>query len=318
MTFNPFDPDSESGSNEQSATLRQRSLVEAFSQHRALLFSIAYRMLGSAADAEDIVQETFIRWQHASDQEIHSPRAFLVTILSRLCLQHLESARVKREEYVGEWLPEPVLTGDRSDPSWTSQMQESLSMAFLLLLEQLTPVERAAFLLYEVFDYDYGDIADILGKTETNCRQLVRRARQHVTSGRPRFNASPEEHKKLLDEFLEATSTGNMQSLIALLSEEVVLYSDGGGKQRAALNPIYGRDHVARFLVGAGSKTPVGVTVRVEDVNGLPAIVYSPPGGGIGCVISLETSGSSIRNIYVVTNPDKLAHLKSPVRGAIN
>ncbi|MBV8475082.1 MAG: RNA polymerase sigma-70 factor [Acidobacteria bacterium] len=301
--------DSQYGSDLRSDALRRQARIEAFSQHRALLFSIAYQMLGSAADAEDILQETFIRWQQAAEQEVHSPRAFLVTILSRLCIQYLESARVKREEYVGEWLPEPVLTGDRSDPSWTSQMQESLSMAFLLLLEQLTPAERAAFLLYEVFEYDYGDIANILGKSEPNCRQLVRRARQYVTSGRPRFTATPEEHRRLLDEFLAAASSGDMQSLIALLSDEVVLYSDGGGKQRAALNPIHGPDHVARFLIGARHKTQAGVTSRIEEVNGQPTIVYSPPSGGVGCTISVQISGGLIRNIYVVTNPDKLGRL---------
>ena len=303
------DSDRQFDTDERPEMLRRQSRLQAYSEHRAVLFSIAYRMLGSAADAEDMLHETFLRWQEAPDEEIRSPRAFLVTVLSRLCLQHLESARVKREEYVGEWLPEPVFTGHRSDPLGVSQMQESLSMAFLLLLEQLTPVERAAFLLHEVFDYDYEDIAEIIGKTEANCRQLVRRARQHVNSGRPRFKPSPEEHKRLLDEFLAASSTGDMQNLVSLLAEEVVLYSDGGGKQRAALNPIYGPDHVARFLVGAGKKTQAGVTVRIEDVNGQPAIVYSPPSGGIGCIISIETSGSRIRNIYVVTNPDKLAHV---------
>lgn len=297
----------------QPERLQAQRRMEAFSQHRALLFSIAYRMLGSATDAEDIVQETFIRWQQAADQEIHSPRAFLVTILSRLCIQHLESARVRREEYVGRWLPEPVFTGERSDPSWASQIQESLSMAFLLLLEQLTPAERAAFLLHEVFDYEYAHIAGILDKNETHCRQLVRRARQHVTSGRPRFSVSPKEHKRLLDEFLAATSSGNMQNLIALLSDDVVLHSDGGGKQRAALNPIYGRDHVSRFLLGAGKKTQAGVTARIEAVNGQSTIAYSPPSGNIGCIISIQVSGGLIENIYVVTNPDKLLHLNKRI-----
>lgn len=301
--------DSPSGISAPCERLQAHGRIEAFSQHRALLFSIAYRMLASVADAEDIVQETFIRWQQATDREVHSPRAFLVTILSRLCIQHLESARVRREEYVGQWLPEPVFTGVRSDPSWTSQMQESLSMAFLLLLEQLTPAERAAFLLHEVFDYEYADIAEILNKSEVNCRQLVRRARQHVTSGRPRFNVSSEEHRRLLDEFLVATSSGEMQNLIALLSDEVVLQSDGGGKQRAALNPVYGRDHVARLLIGSGKKTQAGVTARIEVVNGQPAIVYSFPRGGIGCIILVQASGGLIENIYVVTNPDKLLHL---------
>ena len=311
MTSNHINPDSQSVISGQSETLRRAARIEAFSQHRALLYSIAYRMLGSATEAEDIIQETFIRWQQSANQDVHSPRAFLVTILSRLCIQHLESARVKREEYVGQWLPEPVLTGAQSDPSWMPQMQQSLSMAFLLLLEQLTPAERAAFLLYEVFDYDCGEIAEILGKNEDNCRQLVRRARQHVTSGRPRFSVTREEHKRLLDEFLAATSSGNLQKLIALLADEVVLYSDGGGRQRAALNPIYGRDHVSRFLLGAGKKTQAGITARIEDANGQATILYSPPSGGVGCAISVQVSGGLTRNIYIVTNPDKLTYLNN-------
>src|SRR5579864_4790740 len=216
--------------------------VATFHQYRDLLFSIAYRMLSSAADAEDMLQETFIRWQQTSQAEIASPRAFLVTILSRLCLQQLESARARREQYVGQWLPEPIFTGDHGDPSETTRMQESLSLAFLLLLEKLTPAERAAFLLHEVFDYEHAEVAKILGKTETHCRQLLRRARQHINDRRPRFDASPEQHKKLLDGFLAASACGELERLVSLLADDVVLYTDGGGKKGAALYPIEGRD----------------------------------------------------------------------------
>ncbi len=285
--------------------------LEAFSRYRALLFSIAYRMLGSAADAEDMLQETFLRWQQTSYDEIRSPRAFLVTVISRLCIQHLESARVRREEYVGPWLPEPVFTSDvDQDPSSSARMHQSLSIAFLLLLEKLTPTERAVFLLREVFDYEYSEIAGILEKTEATCRQHLRRARERITRGRPRFDASPEQHRKLLQRFLAATSTGNLDELVAMLSQEIVLYSDGGGNAKAALHPVHGSDRVARFILAAVRKTvPGGTLSRIEEVNGQPSVIYSPPKGGAGCMITLDIAGSLIRNIYVVTNPEKLRRL---------
>lgn len=291
-------------------TRSREDRLRAFQLHRDLLFSIAYRMLASATDAEDVLQETFIRWQQSSQTEVKSPRAFLVTIVSRLCIQQLESARVKREEYVGQWLPEPIFTGERSDPSESFRMDESLSMAFLLLLEKLTPAERAAFLLHEVFDYDYPEVAKILDKSEINCRQLMRRARQRITEGRPRFEASPENHKKLLEEFLAASTSGDLSGLVTLLSNDVVLYTDGGGRASAALNPIYGRDHVVRFLAGATKKAvPANVTTAFEEINGQPSLVYRTPSGSAGCVVSFDVAGSLIQNIYVVTNPEKLARL---------
>jgi RNA polymerase sigma-70 factor (ECF subfamily) len=288
---------------------RRERHLEIFERHRDLLFSIAYRILGSASDAEDMLQETFIRWQQTQTQ-VESPRGFLVTIISRLCIQQLESARVKREEYVGQWLPEPVFTGHFSDPSATARMSESLSMAFLLLLEQLNPAERAAFLLHEVFDYEYSEIAEILGRNEANCRQLLRRARQRVTDRRPRFETSPAQHEKLLKEFLAATSSGDLAQLITLLSDDVVLYSDGGGKARAALNPIIGADRVGRFFLGSLQKSvPANVLIRMEQINGQPSLVYSLPGGKVGCVASFALAGGRISEIYVVTNPDKLQRL---------
>jgi len=288
--------------------LRQNSCVETFHEYRPLLFSIAYRMLGSAADAEDMLQETFIRWQQGSQDEIRSARAFLVTVISRLCLQHLERTRVKREEYVGPWLPEPVFTEDlNSDPSANCRMHESLSIAFLLLLEKLTPSERAVFLLHEVFEYEYAEVAQILGKTEANCRQLIRRARQHISSGRPRFDASPEQHKKLLEGFLLASSTGDLAGLVALLSNDVIVYSDGGGNAKAALNPIYGRERAVRFLLGSIRKTvPLDIRMRIEEVNGHPGVIYSQPNGRAGCLITFDIVDGVIQNIYIVTNPEKL------------
>src|SRR5437016_2344285 len=178
--------------------------LELFNQHRNLLFSIAYRMLGSVADAEDMLQETFIRWQQCPDVEIQSPRAFLVTIISRLCLNHLESAHVRRQDYYGQWLPEPLLTEAVDPLASASEAQESLSMAFLVLLERLTPLERGVFLLREIFDYGYPEVARILGQTETNCRQILRRARQHVARNRPRFDTSLEQRERLIKEFMHA------------------------------------------------------------------------------------------------------------------
>src|ERR1700674_3003223 len=194
--------------------------LATFSQYRGLLFSVAYRMLGSVADTEDMLQETFIRWQQAANDEVRSPRAFLVTVITRLCINQLQSARVRREEYVGEWLPEPLVTDPGSDPLGVLKVDESLSMAFLLLLERLTPMERAVFLLREVFEYEYEEIAKVLGQSELNCRQILRRARQHVGDIRRRFDASAREHNDLLKRFLQAVRKGEIKGLVELLSSD--------------------------------------------------------------------------------------------------
>jgi len=289
--------------------MASQSRLDVFHQHQGLLFSIAYRMLGSAADAEDMLQETFIRWQQTSEAEIQSPRAYLVTIISRLCINHLQSARVQREEYVGQWLPEPLLTGSASDPSATSRIDESLSMAFLVLLERLTPVERAVLLLREVFDYEYSEIARILGQNEPNCRQILRRARQHIAQIRPRFDPSPQQRERLLRQFLEASSRGDMEGLLALLSSEIVLYSDGGGKAAAVPNPIYGPENVTRFLFGVLRKVvPNNLVRRMVQINGQPGIVGYLDGHPYS-VLSLDVTDGRIRNIYIVTNPEKLERL---------
>src|SRR5437763_3619816 len=222
-----------------------------FERHRGLLFSIAYRMLGSGTDAEDGLQDAFSRWQRASETDVRSPKAFLVTIVSRLCINYLQSARVQRETYVGEWLPEPLVTEPGSDVSRIAQVDESVSMAVLLLLERLTPVERAVFLLGEIFDYNHAEIAGMLGISEANRRQLLRRARQHVRRERPRFAASGRQHTDLLERFYRAAGSGDMDGLLALLSDDVVMHTDGGGKASALPLPIYGADKGARAtLVG--------------------------------------------------------------------
>src|SRR5713226_1183509 len=283
--------------------------LATFEQYRGLLFSIAYRMLGSVADAEDMLQEAFIRWQQTSSDEIRSPRALLVTIVTRLCINHLESARVRREQYVGEWLPEPLVTDPKSDPSQVLRIDESLSMAFLVLLERLTPIERAVFLLREIFEYEYSEIATILEQTEANCRQILRRARQHVAEVRPRFRASLKQRHNLLERFLQATSRGDMHGLVDLLASDAVLHSDGGGKARAFANLISGADKVARGILGSLKKlVPHNLLTRITMINGQPGIVSyldSKPYS----VLTLDTRDGRIRAIYVLTNPEKLAHL---------
>jgi RNA polymerase sigma-70 factor, ECF subfamily len=284
--------------------------LTAFCRYRGLLFSIAYRMIGSVADAEDLLQDTYIRWQEASDTDIRSPKAFLITIVSRLCINRLQSARVQREEYVGEWLPEPLATDPGSDPWGVLRIDESLSMAFLVMLERLTPVERAVFLLREVFDYKYAEIASALGLSEANARQILRRAQQHIRAVRPRFASSVREHDDLLDGFRRAAGSGDMGRLVALLASDVVLHSDGGGKATAVPNLVYGADRVARAIVGGLRKlVPTNLVQRIMQINGAAGVVNYYPNGQPHSVLTMDATAGRIRAIYIVTNPEKLAHL---------
>ena len=283
--------------------------LATFDQYRGLLFSVAYRMLGSVADAEDMLQETFIRWRQACDEEIRAPRAYLVTIVSRLCINHLQSARAQREEYVGQWLPEPIVTGPGSDPLEMVRIDESLSMAFLVMLERLTPVERAVFLLREVFEYGYSEIAAILSQNEANCRQILSRAKRHVGAMRPRFKTSKSKKRDLLERFFKATSSGDMEGLVALLASDIALHSDGGGKGVAALNVIRGVDKAARGALGAFQRLlPKGLVIRLTEVNSDPGIV-SYLNGKPHSVLTIDASEDHIHAVYVVTNPDKLARV---------
>ena len=287
----------------------KRERLDAFNQHRPLLFAIAYRMLGSSADAEDIMQETFIRWQLTAGREIDSPRALLVTILTRLAIKHLQSARVRREEYFGNWLPEPLLTAPLQNPSLALEVNESLSLAFLLLLERLTPIERAILLLREVFDYEYSEIALTLDQSEANCRQILRRARQHIKDSRTRFDASREQRDELLRKFSEASSQGNLEGLVALLSSEAVFYSDGGGKAPALPKPIYGSENIARgVLEGLRRLVPKNLVRRFVEINGQPGILSFLDGRPFS-VFTLDVTDGVISGIYVVTNPEKLKRL---------
>ena len=283
--------------------------LATFDQYRSLLFSIAYRMLGSVADAEDMLQETFIRWQQSAEENVRSPRAFLVTIVSRLCINYLQSARAQREEYVGQWLPEPIVTDPGSDPFGIIKVDESLSMAFLVLLERLTPIERAIFLLREVFEYEYAEVAAVLGQTEANCRQILRRARQHIGAMRPRFITSERKQSDLFDRFLNAVRTGEMEGLVDLLSKDVVLHSDGGGKAIAVPNIVHGADNVARGILGALRKiVPKTLVRQLALVNGEPGLV-NYLNGKPHSVLTIDIADARIRAIYILTNPEKLSHL---------
>jgi RNA polymerase sigma-70 factor (ECF subfamily) len=285
--------------------------VATFNRYRNLLFSIAYRMLGSATDAEDIVQEAYLRWQGASEDEVRSPKSYLSAITTRLCIDHLKSARSQREVYVGPWLPEPVLTGQERDMTRTAELTESISTAFLLLLGSLGPVERAVFLLHEVFDYSYAEIAEIVGKSEANCRQMAHRAQQHIREHRPRFKVSREQQERATLRFLQVCKGGDLGSLVSMLTDDVVLMSDGGGKVQAARNPVYGPSSVARFILGVLGKVAAEVefTVQVKEVNGQPGIILyidRVP----NAVVTLELSDDQkIRGVNIVVNPDKLGRL---------
>jgi RNA polymerase sigma-70 factor (ECF subfamily) len=292
-----------------SSDITTQNRLETFHQHRALLFAIAYRMLGSSTDAEDMLQETFIRWQHAPDLAIESPRALLVTILTRLCINLLQSARAKREEYFGQWLPEPLVTKPRFNPLVSFELDESISLAFLLLLERLTPVERAVLVLREVFDYEYPEIASILKQSEPSCRQILRRARQHIREGRARFDASREQREEMLRQFSKASAEGDLAGLVALLSKEAVFYSDGGGKAPALPRPIYGPENIARgVLEGLKRLVPKNLTRRFVDINGQPGIVSFLDASPFS-VFSLDVADGHITQIYVITNPEKLKRI---------
>ena len=266
-------------------------------------------MTGSVMEAEDAVQEAYLRWQRASEDEVRSPSAYLSKVVTRLCIDRLRFARVRREQYVGTWLPEPLLGERAREIGGQAELEDSLSMAFLVLLESLTPVERAVFLLREVFAYEYAEIASLIGKSEANCRQISRRARQAVAARRPRFESSPQQEERLMEGFLQASLGGDMEALLELLSVDVTLYSDGGGKIHAALRPVYGADKVARFLTGILSNIPPGLVVRQTRVNGRPGLVGYFGDGKPQSVVTLEVAEGSIRNIRLVVNPEKLGNV---------
>lgn len=277
---------------------------QLFEQYRGLLFSIAYRLLGSASDAEDIVQESFLRWMQADTSQVQSPKAYLSTMVVRLCLDQLRSARARREVYVGPWLPEPIATGQHQELVETPILAESLSFAFLVLLETLAPLERAVFVLREVFDYDYADIAAMVEKSEANCRQIFHRAQQRLQERRSRFAVSSEQQQRITTQFLRASTGGDMQGLLNLLTEEVVFTGDGGGKVRVG-HRVRGANKVARGTLAGLRPLLSMMQARIEEINGQPAIVGYLDGHPYGVVV-LDLEGERIRHIYAVVNPDKL------------
>jgi RNA polymerase sigma-70 factor (ECF subfamily) len=283
-------------------------LLAEFTAHRKMLFGIAYRMLGRVADAEDMVQAVWLRWQGQELAGIGSPRAWLVAATTRLCIDQLRAARREREEYYGVWLPEPLLeaAGDTEAPG--AGLADSLSMAFMFLLETLGPVERAVFLLREVFDYDYADTAAIVGKSEANCRQIVSRARAQLKLRDQPPPPPDEQARQLVDQFLAASATGDVQRLLEMLAEDAVIYSDGGGRVRAAGRPVASADHVSRFFAGIWPRLPADTEWRLARINRRPGALMLSRGEVFG-VCSFELAAGRIRQIYFVLNPEKLRHL---------
>jgi RNA polymerase sigma-70 factor, ECF subfamily len=288
------------------------SANELYEELRPLLFSIAYRMVGSVGEAEDIVQEAFLRYHRAATkgEEVENPKAWLSAATTRLAIDYLRSARAQREEYVGEWLPEPLLTDPDADTAQHAETADSLSLAFLVLLESLSPVERAVFLLHDVFGYGYDQVSDVVGKSEDNTRQLAVRARRHVDERRPRFEASRQERERLADRFFDAVEEGDTERLVSLLAHDVVVYGDGGGKGPSWLRPIYGRDRVSRLLLGLRDQwTSVGVTLRRTEINGQPGAMFLDREGRLINVFSLDIADGAVQTVRSIINPEKLGHL---------
>jgi len=286
---------------------------EDYAEFRPLMFSIAYRMTGSISDAEDIVQEAFLRLTRVlrDGTTIDSPKAYLATATTRLAISHLRSARVRRESYVGAWLPEPLLADPDPDPAERAEMSDSLSMAFLVLLESLAPAERAVFLLREVFGYDYGEIADITGKTEAACRQTFARSRRRIDEGRPRFETSRAEGDELTALFLAAADGGDMTSLLERLAPDVVFYGDSGGKgETTFIAPVIGRDRVAQVIRLSFERTlELGASLRGAWVNGQPGVLARDADGDLIAVIVFDVLGGQVLVIRTIANPEKLRHL---------
>ena len=281
----------------------------SFEPHRRHLMEIGYRMLGSLAEAEDAVQEAYLRWHQADRAKVREPRAFLSRTVTRLCLDQIKSARSRRETYVGPWLPEPVLESTALDAGTGSDYAHDLSVALMLTLERLSPLERAAFLLHDVFEVDFAEVAAALGRNETACRQLAARARSHVKASRPRFHASAEDTARLTHAFKQAVETGNAAALGAVLAKDAVFISDGGGKRQAVLVPTHGADNIVRLFEAFARNAPPGkFHFRAAEVNGMPGFIVTDPLGGIE-TIALDIVDGKIAAIYDVRNPEKLSRI---------
>ena len=280
--------------------------MEAHEELRPYLFAIAYRMLGSVAEAEDVVQEAFLRY-HESGADAESPKAYLATVTTRLAIDHLRSARARREVYPGEWLPEPLVDDEAVGHA---EMADSLSLAFLHLLEKLSPVERAVFLLREVFDYSYDEVARVVGKSPDNTRQILARAHRHIDEGRRRFEVSREEREEVASRFIAAWEGGDTDALIQVLAPDATVYGDGGGKAPSVPVPLVGAERVAKALIGWGRQAhEAGMVHRRAIVNGGPGLVFYEPDGRARWVAALEIADGVVVAVRSVLNPDKLAHL---------
>jgi len=291
-----------------SATLDQD--VAAFEAHRRALTGLAYRMLGSRAEAEDVVQDAYLRWHAADRAAIEEPRRYLGTVVTRLCLDRMKSAQARRELYVGQWLPEPVVD-EVFDGEAAGELAHDISVAMMLVLERLSPLERASFLLHDVFGLDFAEVARALNRGEAACRQLAARARAHIESGRPRFPASREDGHRLAAAFQAAMASGDTKAFAQILAEDAVLYSDGGGKRAAALNPIRGAERILRFFAGIARKNPAlaAIAGRPATVNGLPGFVLRETDGSID-TMAIEHRDGRIVAIYLIRNPEKLQHVR--------
>lgn len=290
------------------------SEAETFEGHRPKLFGVAYRMLGSASEAEDVVQDAWLRYAAARRDDVRSPEAFLTTIVTRLCLDRLKSARASREEYIGPWLPEPVLTDDQPGPERSAALAESVTLAFMVLLEKLSPEERAVFLLREVFEYEYQEIAAVVDTTPANCRQLFHRAKAHLQDRRPRFQDEARAKRDLVNRFAAALREGDAAALTSVLADDVGLWSDGGGKVTAARRPVFGRDHVVTVLLGI-RRTAAAMGVRVEDVrldvvdvNGEPALALRVD-GSVDSIYTYSIEDGAVKALRIIRNPDKLRYI---------
>jgi RNA polymerase sigma-70 factor, ECF subfamily len=285
--------------------------MDQIQTYQPLLFSIAYRMTGYASQAEDIVQEAYLRYQQADHATIHSPKSYLTTIVTNLSLNYLKSAHAQREEYIGIWLPEPILTAlpASESPEEQYEQQESLSLAFLVLLERLSPPERAVFLLHESFDYSFAEIAEIIEKTPEYCRQLFHRAKSHLAEKRHRVSVSPAAQRQLTASFLAACKSGNLATLKKLLADDVIAWADGGGKGRASLYPVSGQEIVARRFISLMHRVPADTVLFREEINGAPAILFWSD-GHLNWVQTLDIRDNIIVGLYTLVNPDKLAFLQ--------
>ncbi|MGC9497446.1 RNA polymerase sigma-70 factor [Streptomyces sp. WG7] len=293
--------------------------TQVFVDHRELLFSVVYNMLGSVADTEDVLQDSWLSWadrtRRSPQAAIGNPRAYLVRVAVNHALARRAGIRRRRETYVGPWLPEPLVTEDVADAADQALRTESVSMALLVVLESLSPLERAVFVLHEVFGYAHPEIADILDRTPAAVRQLSHRARAHVRARRPRFRTRPHLQQQVTERFVAAALGGDLATLMEILAPDVTLWTDGGGKARAALRPVHGRDKVARTLAGFASRPPEGLDVRFRSVNGDPAaVVFTGDSPYAVMVVDLPWEGGQVSGIYLVTNPDKFSGLRDEVR----